>query len=230
MTRTPGYWLPFFCLMLLSAALQAQQFKTVDMKDVEKRVTDKNSPSYYQILVNRFKADDTTMTMEDLRDLYYGEAFQDSYHPYSLPNHDISTLLDKGEYSRASGKCDSVLAVNPASVKINYLKGLALYYIDSTDKKNIGIYMRRYYHMLHVIESSGDGLTCATAFKTMYVPDEYEFMSDYELKSGDQALTTDLCDRFKVKPSRYFTAKEIYFDTSESFNSLTKEFKKKGKD
>ncbi|MBK6263397.1 DUF4919 domain-containing protein, partial [Marivirga sp. S37H4] len=76
-------------------------------------------------------------------------------------------------------------------------------------------YQSRFRALRKLIVYSGNGLSTETAFKVIYVSDEYNILYDYfEIsKIHDQTLV-GFCDKFVVEPSEYYNASEVFFDIS----------------
>ncbi len=217
--------LPLILPLCASQAQAQHTFQRVEREQVKRAVTDPSQPSYYPKLLARFTAFDTTLTQTDYRNLYYGFVFQPAYQGYM--DHQKAAVrkqLAAHNYVRAATICDSVLATIPISLNANYLKGYALYANDKTSPQ-FRQYLNRYRGLRDAILSSGNGLSCETAFKTIFVDDEYEIMYQYlEVESHESQALVQTCDRFSIKPSKYFQASSLYFDTSETLLSLQNQF------
>ncbi len=211
-------------LLVFSALLQASgqhNFQKVDREAIRLSVTDSSSAGYYPRLLSRFNDFDTTLTLNDYRLLYYGFVFQPGYSAYGdIRTKEIQESIGAKKYMEASLTIDSVLAKVPISLRANYQKAVALYLMDSLSMP-YPEYILRYNKLVGAILSSGDGLTCETAFKTIFVADEYEIIYRHFAieKVGGQALVYP-CDRMTVTPNNRFTKTSLYFDTSDSFNQM----------
>lgn len=209
-----------FCLFALLANAQST-FQHIDRNAVQAAVTDANQATYYPKLVARLAAFDTTLTAEEYRNLYYGFVFESGYNGYiDHKKREINALIKAQDYAGAVTMCDEVLSKIPISLNANYLKGYALFQLDKTNPQ-AAAYRTRYRKLRDAILASGDGLTCESAFKTIFIDDEYDIMYHYFEVEGysSQSLVTP-CDRFSIEPSKYFKASAIYFDTSETLLSM----------
>ena len=226
--RLMKYSSVLFILTIHYSAYSQNGFLLVNRAAVEKMVSDSMASTYYPKLLERFKADDTTLSGEEFRLLYYGFVFQKEYSGYpDLNQKEINEAMGKKKYDDAVKFCDEVLSQYPINLFANYNKGLALFLKNKEDSGFIK-YRNRYGRIMNAIISSGDGLTCNTAFKTIFVNDEYFVMYRYfEVKSfKGQALETP-CDRMSVSPSEYFKADKMYFDTSETLLYMERLLEKK---
>jgi hypothetical protein len=214
-------------LLICSTNIYSQDFTSVNRKEVEKEVTDENSPNYYPKLLERFSQFDGSLTLQQYRLLYFGFVFQDEYDGYNdNKSKEIRQLLEKKDYKKTIKLCDEVLKDLPVSLTVNYLKAVALQRKDEKDT-TAAKYMNRYNHLADAILSSGNGLECKTAYKTIFVDDEYDLIYKYfEVeKFYGQSLEMP-CDVLKISPSEKFNHGEIYFDTSETLLAMEKMFKK----
>jgi hypothetical protein len=76
-------------------------------------------------------------------------------------------------------------------------------------------YQKRYRAIRKVIVYSGNGLTSETAFKVIYVSDEYDILYDYfEIPKIQRQILEGSCDKFDITPSDYYKVKVVYFDIS----------------
>lgn len=71
----------YIVLLMMSLRAGAQAFIPPDYKAIEAAVKDKNSAYYYPPLYQRFIANDTTLTADEYKYVYFGNFFVD--HPVS---------------------------------------------------------------------------------------------------------------------------------------------------
>ncbi|HLZ89700.1 MAG TPA: DUF4919 domain-containing protein, partial [Puia sp.] len=163
--------------------------------------------------------------------LYYGFVFQKEYSPYGDDRKGaiLGFMRDK-KYPVVIAVCDSILERTPVSLVGNYYRGLAMYLegkdnpavVDSAYKG----FRDRFVGLQKAILSTGDGLSCKTAFKTIFVSDEYEIVSRwFELDAPSGQSLVYPCDKLAVRPNAYFKSNAIYFDTSETFIAMKNKFK-----
>ena len=85
------------------------ELKPVDFDRVKKVSQDPRSRYYFPRLEKLYRSNtDTTMNLEDFRNLYYGYMFQEDYNPYreSQYSNKVEQLYYKKPHSRA--ECDSI--------------------------------------------------------------------------------------------------------------------------
>ncbi|HMG67198.1 MAG TPA: DUF4919 domain-containing protein, partial [Chitinophagaceae bacterium] len=215
----------FIAIFLCSCTLFAycQDYTPVDRKEIQKAVTDPALDTYYPRLIKKYEQFDSSLNGEQYRLLYYGFAFQKGYTGYNdNRSQSIKESIRNKKYSEAIKTCDSVLEVIPVSLTINYLKGLCLFYKDPGDSIWVK-YKDRYYNLVEAILSSGNGIECKTAFKTIFVADEYEIIYKvFDIKVFSGQVLKQPCDLLRIKGTDKFNHDEIYFDTSETLEALEK--------
>ncbi len=204
-------------------------FVSVDMAAIRDSLTNPALGPDYQTLFKRFEALDTTLTNADYRLIYYGFSLDKDYSGYT-PNRsgEIREFWEMGKtknYKKAMAICDEVLKKAPVDLDANFNKLITMKHIDKDDPE-IAKFRYRYRRLVDAVTGSGDGLTCETGFKVMYISDEYHIMYNYlEIeKMLMQSLVGD-CDKMTTNPGKYFPQSEIYFDITVPFESLGKMFK-----
>lgn len=185
----------------------------VNYDSVRSAVTGAEKESYYPGLLQRFNRFDTTLTLADYRLLYYGYAFNGGYIPYFNDGTvEVGQLMKKRKYDGANEACDKILAKTPIAIATNFYKSLVLMNMGENDSARL--YTMRYKNLMNAIVSSGDGLTCETAFKVIYVSDEYTVLREVFEVNPLSRTTKSPCDKFKITKAKNFSSNTIYFDYS----------------
>lgn len=156
----------FLCTNLFSQ--QPVKFNIPDRKKITKALTGRNEGMYGR-LMDRLKANDTTLTIQDYHLLYYGSALQTAYNPMkSTPLQDsLFRVFSKAQSGRADYKEVKSIAwqvldelpfdirtLDPAIYACRMLND------DGTAEK-LEVRMGR---IIETIFTSGDGLTEQTPF------------------------------------------------------------------
>lgn len=190
------------------AAPSAQKQKlTVEAPDLEKiraDINDPASPFYYPKLMRRYAANETVMTLDDYRHLYYGALFQEDFNPYR--HNDFSTknesLYYKNTHTRA--ELDSIIYYAQEVLKddpfnlsqMNYL----IYALRARGKVNrANIWQYRLNHLLQAIVSSGTGLDKEHAWYVINPRHEYNIINFQNAKALDQQYEEPYYDRIEVE-------------------------------
>jgi hypothetical protein len=202
-------------------------FVKPDREAIEKAITDSTADTYYPKLLKRYNDFDSTLTVEEYRLLYYGFVFQPGYSGYDNHNKkEIQEELSAGMNSAASRLCDSVFKKIPVSLQTNYYKSLALIRMGKTGEP-VQKYARRYRGLRDAILQTGDGKSQETALHVIFVTDEYHIMYyHFDLEQIKSQSLIYPCDMFVVKKNKKYRSKKIWFDISEAFNAMSKQFKK----
>lgn len=219
----------FLLAGLICHAGMAQNIGRIDFTEIKEQITNTESAYYYPKLLERIWNDDTTLTYSDYKHLYYGNVFQDYYHPYGVSNakKEFSEIFRSGAYGKAVEKGRLVLAENPVDIEVT-LK-MILSFLELKDTAQARIYGTKYFGFLDVIYASGDGKSLESAYVVISVDDEYRIVGDLGLSVKQQLLIDD-CDLliFEKKGQgkvRKKKIKELYFNVQMPLLSLSKSFK-----
>lgn len=201
-------------ILCFSGMIFGQSELDINYDTIKAKIEKPESDSYYPKLMKRFNEFDSTLTLQDYSLIYYGFSFQPDYIKNKPSESQLNDLLKTSDYEKIVIECKQILDKNPVSLLANNKMGYALYKLkkpESEWKK----YQNRYRTIRKVIVYSGRGLNPETAFKVIYVSDEYNILYDYfEIPKIYKQTLVGLCDKFDIDPSEYYKVKEMYFDTS----------------
>lgn len=198
----------------MSILLKAQEGLKIDYSEIKAKVEDKKSNSYYPKLLKRFNDFDSTLTIDDYALIYYGFSFQDDYLKNQPDERALNKLQKEENYEGLILEAKKILSVNPVSLKANdcLIDALQETGRPETEWKK---YQDRFRAIRRVIASSGNGLSCESAFKVIYVSDEYNMLyTYYDVEKVHSQKLSGLCDRFEVDPTEYLNSKVVFFDIS----------------
>lgn len=223
-----------FCLLLISAAFAQDGFTPPDYDAIEKATSDKDSKFYYPKLFKRYKDNDTTLDNKEFRMLYFGYF----YHDPSVSNNNMSFLtsglndsirvyknrdsLNKEEYKKLLSWTSSLLEANPFDLRKLY--DMAELYSVLGDSVAAKPYIFKVRQLLRTITSTGDGLTCNTAYHVTAISHEYFVLSVFGFQSSGQTLTQDQCDYHKLADNQE-GLEGLYFDVKQLFMGYSRMFK-----
>lgn len=172
----------------------------VDLNRIEVDMT--INPSEYRELLNRFIESDSTLTIEDVARLYYGQGFTFEYDPdQTFPL--ITDAYDRGDFTTAASLADAVLNENPLSLRLLVTGFIAAVKDNSPESIEMGYRMRwRLDRLVDTIIASGNGVSAATPFYVASTEDLRCFLR-YILEV-DNVLDTSLVgngdvEAFKVR-------------------------------
>jgi len=203
-----------FMMLCLFGSLFGQDELDIDFDKIKAEVNNQESDSFYPKLLKRFNDFDSTLTLQNYSLIYYGFSFQDNYLKNSPKDDKLDELLKSNDYEKVVLECQKILDSNPVSLLANNKMGFALFKLKKPESE-WSKYQKRYRAIRKVIVYSGNGLTPETAFKVIYVSDEYDILYDYfEIPKIQRQTLESSCDKFDVTPSDYYKVKEVYFDIS----------------
>ena len=132
----------------------------------------------FQRLVTRFEACDTTLTREDVSNLYYGFAYKKDYNLVSSINESIQKLLEEDKVQEAIDALQAKLKEYPVSL---YL--LVSIFNLTKDPAVIETVAWKAQNLLIIINNSGRG-TVDSPLQVICVNDEYLYLGQVERMQG----------------------------------------------
>ena len=132
----------------------------------------------FQRLVTRFEACDTTLTREDVSNLYYGFAYKKDYNLVSSINESIQKLLEEDKVQEAIDALQAKLKEYPVSL---YL--LVSIFNLTKDPAVIDTVAWKAQNLLIIINNSGRG-TVDSPLQVICVNDEYLYLGQVERMQG----------------------------------------------
>lgn len=218
------------CFLLLiifffSQVLRSQPPKEEkpDYGQIKSAITDRKLASYYPKLMDRFEKRDMTLQALDFKNLYYGYVFQKEYEPYKHASNEealkrffMKDSLSASDYAPFIKTAEQSLKETPFDLRL--LNMLA--YVHHLNNNEVMAQKTGYMvnNLLKTIVSTGDGLTCETAFHVISVDNEYAVLGAFELDQQGQSLVGN-CDYFNFEKGKY-KIDGLYFDVSKLFESM----------
>jgi hypothetical protein len=221
----------FMILYLQTSFAQTGQVKIEkpDFKKIESAIKDKHSPFFYQNLMDRYTANDTSLSLEDYRYLYYGYSFGDKYSPYGR-----SDLNDELKKAVSNKETDKIIELEKKIIKDFPFNLRDLYVLDNTLSKkgetaDAKIYHRKLVGVGRAILSTGNGLTDSTAMYVISVDHEYDMISlmGYKFGNNQALIKTKNGNMDKMKLEKNDEDIEyLYFNVDRIFANYQGLFKK----
>jgi len=196
----------------------------VDYDAIKKFVNEK--PTEYQELFERFVSADTTLTLEEVAIVYYGNRVKPLIYPGGNPearNYSVRKLNSEEKWIEALEASDAKNLVVPTELRTQWDGTVAAYSIK--DQWRLLPYFIRYRQLVNVIIASGDGKSTETAFKVVNVDDESVVMIQ---SLGITSIGTQALIYVNNVPFDKITAKAgdeektIFFDITLWFEYLAK--------
>jgi hypothetical protein len=218
--------LVFLVFILMSIQIQAQQslFVQIDFSDIQSTVASENSPFYFPVLFERYRNNDTTMSMEEYRHLYYGYTFQEKYQPSKklevesiIEDLLLKDTLTSSDFSLVYDHCMEIVQWHPFSTR--YLLTAAIACTRLGKNEEARKYYYQYDRIISAILSSGDGATEKSAWSVILITDEYELIGalGFQRTGKQKMLSKSLCDFVYVTDNEYGIV-GFYFDISRPFS------------
>lgn len=207
------------------------QFQPPNYEGIGKIIKDSSSPYYFPALMERYEANDTTLSVQHYRILYYGYIFQDSYDPYGLPVQ-FDTLnrilakpnLSTEDYQEIIDIEERVLEDYPFNLREISL--LAKAYEEVGEDELALTTHDKFNKIARAILSTGDGRTIESAMHVTMNSHEYDILHFLDLEYGDKSEIIDnTYELLSVKDNSY-QVDGIYFNVKKMFEYEEKFIKK----
>lgn len=199
----------FFSLIFISnfSFSQQKEYEAPDYKIIQKNIENKDSEFYYPKLLDKLKANDTLITNDQYRHLYFGYTFLKEYHPYKISENDKKLIpyfqskdLKKSDYAEIIKISNASLKEFPLNLRVMNFLGY-IYHLDGNEAMANKV-SHNFYGLFGAIYSSGDGKDCKTGFHVISVSHEYVVMNMLELEIASQGLSGD-CDYLSLPKDKY---------------------------
>lgn len=196
------------CLLsfMHSFAQNKQNFLKVDYADIENFVIKQEKE--YNALVERFATGDTTLTMDDIKRVYYGSYYSPKYN-YSNPSEELRKAFNAEQYQKALNLSKKELEESPAHIELLFDAWASAKQVDEEESY---LYQLRLSQILDMVLSTGDGKSSKTAIKILEVSDEYFILygvMGVRLKQQALSGNCDIMTVYEDDPDETF---DVYFD------------------
>ncbi len=206
----------FFLFSFLSWG-QITEFKAPDYKAIGKAIQDKSSDVYYPRLLRAFKSNTTPLTPHQYNHLYYGYAFQKTYNPKARFSKEeellayTSKVPDIADVPQIKALLKEALDEFPFD--FTYLLFLSYIYEFSGEQEKSTRLSNHVESLAKVINHSGNGLACETAFHVISASHEKFMLDLFSIESTTQQFDGS-CDFYELEPELY-TIPGLYFNLSQ---------------
>ena len=198
------YFFLFIACMVCSAGFAQEAFLLPDYEGIQNM-----GQAQYDSLLNRFQAQDTTLSIVDLQAVYYGSAFYGS-PSNGLSNKQLNAITETEGYEGAILYVDSVLASSPLNLEALRTRFILAYHVHDT--LTTRAYLWQYDRLVDAIYATGDARSEKTALHVVCVDDEYTIMwYVMQVDPEGQTLTSSLCDKIDIV-TKNGTRLPVYFD------------------
>lgn len=211
-----------FMQVVLCAAIGLAQSSSnnkvtkVDFNHVKEVIENPKSIYYYPKLLQSFQSNDTVMTVEAYRNLYYGYTFQEDYNPFreSVYSNVVEQLYYKQPHTRA--ECDSIdkyaaLALNDNIFDLNQMQYYIFVLKEKKKHARVAIRQFRLNRIIAAIMSSGKG-TKEEPWVVIAPEHEYNIVNFLGFVATDHHDEGDGIEYITVEPKEGKSVQGFYFD------------------
>ncbi|MGN1264971.1 MAG: DUF4919 domain-containing protein [Muribaculaceae bacterium] len=205
-------------LMALPSLAQKLEVKPVDFDAIKAATQDSKSKFFFPKLMKAFESNDTTMTFEEYRYLYYGYVFQEDYNPFRESQYAdmIESLYYNKEFTRS--ECDTIEKYAELSLDDNIfdLQQMEYFIFALKEKKKFARAAIRQYRLNHIIAtilSSGNG-TAENPWVVTSVSHEYYILNKLGYVATEHRTLPGCIDFIAVNPKNDKSPEGFYFDAS----------------
>lgn len=172
----------------------------------------------YDKLYQQYLANDTTLSLEDYVNIYYGQAFLDSYQPNARPDSvkELNTYLNTAgesiDFQKVLQYTQPILQKFPFNIEQILITAVAHEKLGNQGLSQRWFY--KYDKLIRTILSSGDGKSEETAMVVTKVTDEYSILEALQLEFTSQTLTGNIKKKYdvmEVAPNN-IGINQLYFD------------------
>lgn len=189
-----------------------------DYLQIRQQTSNSRSISFYPSLMDRYLQCDSTLTLEDYRNLYFGFTLQEDYVPYQKAHpSSIEARAQLAKSGASPDDCPSALAKAQEALLDNpfdlpALSVIPICYYQMGDTCNYRMWDTKLHGVLDAIGSSGDGETAETAFHVINVEHEYEILNRLGLELDQVEVVNKQTDFIRVKINNNDSIPGIYFN------------------
>lgn len=193
------------CPWSIVSTLKAQEVEAPDYKQIRAAISNQKGQNYYPTLMRRYLANDSTLTLEQVRNLYYGFALQEDFVPYQTQKKELydirRALTNSGGNPR---HCPEAIRISQMVLDDNPFDLLAIStmsfaFLQLQDSISFHLWDEKQTSLLDAIVSSGDGETKETAFHVINIEHEYEVLNRLGLQIEKDSLCNESIEYLKVK-------------------------------
>jgi hypothetical protein len=173
----------FLFFFLLISVFGFSQKSRIDLDQIKKEITDKESDYFYEKMVFKFQALPKSIDSLEAQHLYYGRLFLDKTVSTSDENFKkILKDLNKQKYEETAEKTKNLLSKDPTNLDL--LMIMLQCYDRQKDLKNFSYYYGQFQLLTRAIFDSGDGKNEESAYLVNSVGDEYILLNIIRFPMG----------------------------------------------
>lgn len=207
-----------FTLAALCATMTLSAQTPPDMQRIKAETTNPAAPNYYPRLLEKFMANDTSMTPGEYHDFYYGVVFTEDYNPYrpnpyldQIKNSEALYLkrehLTRKERREIEDLARKSLANNPLDLRQLMFM---VYVLEQNQKYNLAkIWKSKLDNLLLTISRSGTGTDIENARVVVFPRHEFDFFNISGLTVSNQEFIEPYYEKITVQTPAKKDSKEL---------------------
>ena len=147
--------------------------QNLNLDSIKQNVQNENSNLFYEKLIYKFKFDPTSLTEEEVENLYYGKNFSKYKTSFFDTDYlEFTQNISRGNLKKAIISGEKYLEKDPTNSEVlTYME--IIYKKKDEESKKLALYSMQSKVLLNCIIKNGDGKTKETAFKVNSVGEEY---------------------------------------------------------
>lgn len=193
-----------FFLLASTAKANAQETDAPDYKQIKQATSNSRSANYYPTLMRKYLENDTTFTLEQYRNLYFGFVLQEDYIPYKSLRKQLTDA--RRRFTAARGNKDiapEMIRIAKAALEdypfdIRAISLIAVSYLQLGDTAQFKVWDIKQQGLLDAIISTGDGMEPESAFHVIDIEHEYEVLHRLGLVVVEDSLVNNKIEYLKV--------------------------------
>lgn len=190
-----------------AGSMMAQEVSAPDYREIRTSIQNAKGPNYYPHLMRRYLENDTTLTMEQYRALYYGFTLQEDFVPYQREREKLFNIRRELVKTNGAKKtCSEAIKVAKDALEDNpfdllAISTLSFSYLQLSDTVSYTLWNDKQNSLLDAIISSGDGEDEESAIHVINLEHEYEVLNRMGLQIECDSLCSDKVEYLKVLPN-----------------------------
>lgn len=194
--------------LTISAQSERPDARTFYRPDYE-RIQSIGKPAYEKLL-KRFYTADTTLTLEEVQNIYFGSAFYGYISGDFDEKHVHEMLVNNEEPQDIAKVLDKYLKSSPVDIRALMYRATVSALENNEEAR--AKYATMFIRLCDAIIQTGDGGSDRTALHVVDVADEYTLMLYVlDVQPEGQVLTSTKCDRIDVS-TKTGAKLQLYFD------------------
>jgi tetratricopeptide (TPR) repeat protein len=205
--------------------LQLADCSTNKIQLLDSLVSSTGSPYQYSTLLEKFRNNTDSMSLDDFFLAYYGYTTDARYSPYGQSSSMLSTLSKDSSPEEVLSTYQTILKADEFNLDI--YEQLAFFYFEN-DKPKFKSALKKYIGLMEGTLATGTGTSADSGYIVISPRHEYSLIAYMGMKSSMQSLRHVNSHSFDVLTvvDENENKQEIYFNIDKPWRSLSDQFSK----